>query len=66
MHERRKLKRTEIYKAAKILWFGRREPLDCLVRNITNLGALLEVTTTGPLPCEFALSLDGSTSRRCG
>ena len=48
-----------IWTAAKIIWWaGDSSPLNCLVCNVTSLGACLELNNWTPLPDEFALTFD--------
>ena len=63
MQERRKLTRTRVLKGAKML-FGKLSVIDCVVRNLTNSGAGLEVPNTSGLPETFDLTLDAGHSTR--
>jgi hypothetical protein len=64
--ERRRVRRTRVLKGAKII-FGQRAPTaDCLVRNLTNLGACLRVSDTVGIPARFELTFDdGRSCRAC-
>jgi hypothetical protein len=65
MQERRKIARTRVLKGAKFL-LGKSSVRDCVVRNLTNAGAGVEVPNTIDLPADLGLTFNGSrTSRRC-
>jgi hypothetical protein len=53
MQERRKIQRSRTYKSGSItLDYG---ILDCLVRNVSSHGALIELQAVSPLPNRFSL-----------
>ena len=65
MQERRKIARTRVLKGARFL-LDKSSVRDCVVRNLTNSGAGIEVANTIDLPNDLHLTFDGSrTSRRC-
>jgi hypothetical protein len=65
MRERRKIARTRVLKGAKFL-LGKSSVRDCVVRDLTNAGAGVEVPNTIDLPEALDLTFNGSrTSRRC-
>ena len=67
MIERRRAVRTKVFLAAQIRT-TRRPPLviDCVVRDVSPLGARLELRDTSTLPNIFELTLDsGRTLRAC-
>jgi hypothetical protein len=65
MFERRRVQRTKIFKAAKLTLAGCLT-VDGIVRDLSNLGACLQLASTVGLPDEFDLTFDtGRTSRRC-
>jgi hypothetical protein len=65
MQERRKITRTRALKGAKLL-LGNSSVIDCVVRDITNVGAGVEVPNTIDLPEALDLTYDGGRSlRRC-
>ena len=65
MQERRKIARTRVLKGAKFL-LGKSSVQDCVVRDLTNVGAGVEVPNTIDLPDALDLKFNGSrTSRRC-
>jgi hypothetical protein len=65
MQERRKIARTRVLKGAKFV-LGKTSVRDCVVRNLTNAGAGVEVPNTIDLPEDLHLTFDGSrTARRC-
>ncbi len=57
--ERRKQTRMRTYKTAKIAFNGQRSVLDCLVRNLSSHGALLQIATPVGVPEDFDLVFDG-------
>ncbi|MGC1639690.1 MAG: PilZ domain-containing protein [Pseudolabrys sp.] len=56
MQERRKSGRSRVLKGAKLL-LGTSSVLDCLVRNVTNTGARVQIANTVEVP--EGLTLDG-------
>ncbi len=65
MLERRQFPRTHVFKDAKIV-SAERVPVSCIVRNLGNHGACLQLSSTAGLPAEFDLSFDtGLTLRKC-
>lgn len=65
MQERRKLARSRILKGAKIV-IGSTSTIDCVVRNVTNVGARIEIANTIELPDSLGLSFNGGfTVRPC-
>jgi hypothetical protein len=66
MLERRRVRRTRVLRGAKIMLNDRSSLFDCTVRNLTNLGASVNVPSTTGIPDVFALSFDsGRSSRGC-
>jgi hypothetical protein len=64
MPERRRVQRTQVFKSAKIVWG--QSVRDCVVRDISNLGARLSLISTAYIPDKFALTFDaGHTLRPC-
>jgi hypothetical protein len=65
MQERRKVKRTRVLKGAK-LRLRNSAVIDCVVRDLTNIGAGVEVVNTMDLPEEMDLTFnDSRTLRPC-
>jgi hypothetical protein len=65
MSERRRNQRSRVLKGAKIV-VGATSLLDCIVRNLTNDGARVEIPNTVNLPEDVAITLDGGrTCRPC-
>jgi hypothetical protein len=65
MQERRKITRMRVLKGAKFL-LGNSSVRDCVVRDLTNAGAGVEVPNTIELPVGLDLTFDGDRSfRRC-
>jgi len=63
MQERRKLARSRVLKSAKLV-VGTSAVVDCVVRNLTNTGARIEVPNTATLPEHLVLTFDGGRSLR--
>ena len=65
MLERRRLPRTKVFKGAK-LTLAARSTVSCVVRNLTNHGAFLQLPSTRDITTDFDLSFDqGRTLRKC-
>jgi PilZ domain len=65
MQERRKITRTRVLKGATFL-LKNSSVRDCVVRDLTNAGAGVEVPNTIDLPVALELTFDGGRSfRRC-
>jgi hypothetical protein len=65
MQERRKVVRTRVLKGAKLL-LGEYSVIDCTLRNVTNVGAAVEMPNTLDLSETFDMTFDGGHSfRRC-
>jgi hypothetical protein len=65
MQERRKLTRSRVFKSAKII-LGTASVIDCVVRNITDGGARIEIPNAVTLPEAVDITLDGGrTFRPC-
>ncbi len=65
MLERRRFPRTKVFKGAKLILSGR-TTVSCIVRDLSNHGACLHLSSTADLPSEFNLSFDtGLTLRKC-
>lgn len=56
MEERRKAPRRRVLKTGKIS-FDRGESLDCVVRNISEAGACLELNSRVTIPNDFTLTI---------
>jgi hypothetical protein len=63
MQERRKITRTRVLKNAKFL-LGQSSVIDCVVRDLTNAGAGVEVPSTIDLPEALDLTFNGGRSIR--
>lgn len=63
MAERRKNPRSRVLKSAKLV-LGRSSVIDCVVRNLTNIGACVVVQNPIMLPEHLHLSFDGGRSNR--
>ena len=63
MHERINSMRSKVLKGAKII-LGTSSVIDCVVRNVTNTGARVELANTVELPEDLGLTFDGGRSIR--
>ena len=64
MDEKRTVPRRRVLKAAYIVISDKAPRFECAVRNISDTGALLQVSTTFSVPTTFDLVIDG-VSRPC-
>jgi hypothetical protein len=65
VQERRNSTRSRVLKGAKII-LGTSSVIDCVVRNVTNSGARVQIANTVELPDDLALTFDGGYSiRQC-
>lgn len=66
MPERRDGHRARTLRSGKIVFNYKGSVFDCVVRNLSDEGACLQVESTAQIPKEFALLLDGETTpRKC-
>ena len=63
MKERRKSTRSRVLRGAKIV-LGTSSVIDCVVRNVTNSGARVQIANTVELPEDLGLTFDGGFSVR--
>jgi hypothetical protein len=63
MQERRKHQRLRLLKSAKLV-LGKASVLDCVVRDLTTVGARIEIPNTIDLPDVFKMTFDGGRSTR--
>src|SRR5215468_8042802 len=63
VQERRNSARSRILKGAKLL-LGTSSVIDCVLRNVTNSGARVQIANTVELPDMLSLTLDGGYSVR--
>jgi hypothetical protein len=64
MFERRTSDRTRIAKSAKLFFNTVREPIDCGIRDMTDVGAGIRADGLKVLPINFELSVDDSPNTR--
>ena len=65
MHDRRDRSRSRIFKSAKLI-LGTSSVFDCVVRNLTNGGARIEIPNAVDLPEAVDITFDGGrTFRPC-
>ena len=64
MVERRTETRNRTLLAGKIAFNGRRSVIDCIVRNLSDNGACLQITNSAGIPTTFDLVLDGEPRGR--
>jgi hypothetical protein len=63
MQERRRSARSRVVKGAKLV-LGASLVIDCVVRNLTNVGARIQISNTTDLPESLELTFDGGRSYR--
>ena len=63
MRERRKNSRSRVLKSAKLI-LGSSSVIDCVVRNLTNVGARIQIPSTTDLPENMDMTFDGGRSLR--
>jgi len=64
MVERRNENRSRTLLAGKIAFNGRRSVIDCIVRNLSDTGACLQITNSAGIPTTFELVLDAEPRGR--
>jgi hypothetical protein len=64
MEERRAIPRKRVLKTAHIILSEKAPKVECAVRNISEAGAMLQVSTTYGIPEKFHVQIDG-TRRAC-
>jgi hypothetical protein len=62
--EKRAVPRRRVLKTAFIVVSSKQPKIECAVRNISDTGAALEVSTTFGIPSNFDLIIDGAR-RHC-
>jgi PilZ domain len=62
MRERRRVPRVAVFKSAKVVFNGSLR--DCIVRDLSSLGARLAFVSTSYLPDKFALTFDSARTLR--
>ena len=64
MRERRRVRRIHVFKSAKVTFNGSLR--DCIVRDLSSLGARLAFVSTAYIPDDFSLTFDSArTLRAC-
>jgi len=61
MEDKRKNRRRKTLKAGMIITHGRLSTINCLVRNVSDSGARIEVESAVLLPRQFELVFDGKS-----
>ena len=64
MRERRRVQRTRVLKSAKIILNHQASIYDCSARDLSNLGACLQLSSTLGIPDSFDLTFDAARSSR--
>jgi diguanylate cyclase (GGDEF)-like protein len=64
MDERRREHRGRTLRSGKILFNNKRSVIDCVVRNLSDGGACLQVNRTAGIPPSFELLVDGEAASR--
>jgi len=65
MEERRGAQRHRTLKGGSIVFNEGRSAIDCTVRNLSEIGANLRVTSVVGIPDEFILQMSDKTTRDC-
>jgi hypothetical protein len=63
--EKRATPRLRTFKGGVIAFNNRSSTIDCMVRNLTSIGALLNVASTIGIPDRFELKLEHENFRWC-
>ena len=64
MNERRREHRNRTLRTGKIIFNNRKSVIDCVVRNLSDFGACLQVNGTAGIPRTFDILIDGDTMSR--
>jgi hypothetical protein len=64
VQEKRTIFRKRVLKTAQIVLSEKAPKLDCSIRNLSDTGACLQVSTTYGIPTNFEIIIDG-TRRHC-
>jgi hypothetical protein len=64
MEERRATTRKRILKTAHIILSEKAPKIECAVRNVSEMGAMLQISTSYGIPDSFLLRIDG-VQRAC-
>jgi hypothetical protein len=64
MVERRASPRKRMLKTAHIILSEKAPKIECAVRNVSDMGAMLQISTTYGIPDNFLLRIDG-VQRAC-
>ena len=65
MDERRNTRRARILKSGKIALSEKAPKIECAIRNISDTGACLQISTTFGIPTKFDLLIEGGERRAC-
>jgi hypothetical protein len=65
MEEKRSVPRHRVLKGAIIVFNERRSTIDCTVRNLSTMGALLVVTSVVGVPDTFDLQISDGAKHSC-
>jgi hypothetical protein len=65
MEEKRSVPRHRVLKGAIIVFNERRSTIDCTVRNLSTMGALLVVTSVVGVPDSFDLQISDGVKHSC-
>jgi len=63
--DRRQHRRFRVLKGARIVLNDGASVIDCMVRNVSEQGACLVLTSAAAMPLTFELSIDGQPYRNC-
>jgi hypothetical protein len=65
MNERRNIRRARILKSGKIAVSDKAPRIECAIRNMSDTGACLQISTTFGIPTNFDLFISGGERRSC-
>jgi hypothetical protein len=65
MDEKRRAPRTRMLKSGKIALSEKAPKIECAIRNMSETGACLQISSTYGIPAYFDLLLSGSERRAC-
>jgi hypothetical protein len=63
--DHRRERRMRMLKTARVVFNGGYSVFDCRVKNLSQSGALLEVSNVLGIPAHFEIALDGGARRPC-
>jgi hypothetical protein len=65
MDDKRRAPRARVLKTGRIVLSEKAPKLECTIRNISDTGACLQISSTFGIPGDFDLMLSGTERRLC-